>query len=153
MKTGKQIWCFLLALALILGLLPATVQPVRAVEADQSATEPIVDLKTVDHSDDVYTAMETEEPAQVPEADSSKEEKTFYKFSFSFSIQSANARVFVGDEDMGTSFEVEEGSDVTFRIVARGYKVGALLSEGVPANPMKTVLIRLRMFTVTGRLQ
>ena len=105
MKTGKQVWCFLLALALILGLLPATVQPVRAVEADQSATEPIVDLKTVDHSDDVYTAMETEEPAQVPEADSSKEEKTFYKFSFSFSIQSANARVFVGDEDMGTSLK------------------------------------------------
>lgn len=135
MKTGKQVWCFLLALALILGLLPATVQPVRAVEADQSATEPIVDLKTVDHSDDVYTAMETEEPAQVPEADSSKEEKTFYKFSFSFSIQSANARVFVGDEDMGTSFEVEEGSDVTFRIVARGYKVGALLSEGRPRQP------------------
>ncbi len=28
---------------------------------------------------------------------------------------------------MGTSFEVEEGSDVTFRIVARGYKVGVLL--------------------------
>ena len=59
MKTGKQVWCFLLALALILGLLPATVQPVRAVEADQSATEPIVDLKTVDHSDDVYTAMDS----------------------------------------------------------------------------------------------
>lgn len=135
MKTGKQVLCFLLALALILGLLPATVQPVRAVEADQSATEPMVDLKTVDHSDDVYTAMETEEPAQVPEADSSQEEKTFYKFSFSFSIQSANARVFVGDEDMGTSFEVEEGSDVTFRIVAQGYKVGALLFRGRPLQP------------------
>lgn len=135
MKTGKQILCFFLALALILGLLPATVQPVRAVEAEPSATEPIVDLKPVDHSDDVYTAMETEEPAQVPEADSSQEEKTFYKFSFSFSVQSANATVFVGDEDMGTSFEVEEGSDVTFRIVARGYKVGVLLSGGRPFQP------------------
>ena len=75
MKTGKQILCFFLALALILGLLPATVQSVRAVEADQSATEPLVDLKAVDHSDDVYIAMETEEPAQVPEADSSQEEE------------------------------------------------------------------------------
>ena len=135
MKTGKQILCFFLALALILGLLPATVQSVRAVEADQSATEPLVDLKAVDHSDDVYIAMETEEPAQVPEADSSQEEKTLYKFSFSFSVPNANATVFVGDEDMGTSFEVEEGSDVTFRIVARGYKVGVLLFGGRPFQP------------------
>ena len=135
MKTGKQILCFFLALALILGLLPATVQSVRAVEADQSATEPLVDLKAVDHSDDVYIAMETEEPAQVPEADSSQEEKTLYKFSFSFSVPNANATVFVGDEDMGTNFEVEEGSDVTFRIVARGYKVGVLLFGGRPFQP------------------
>ncbi len=35
----------------------------------------------------------------------------------------------------GTSFEVEEGSDVTFRIVARGYKVGALLFMGRPLQP------------------
>ena len=30
MKTGKQVLCFLLALALLVGLLPATVQPVQA---------------------------------------------------------------------------------------------------------------------------
>lgn len=91
--------------------------------------------EAVDHSENADTATEEVESTRVPEADSSQEEKTFYKFSFSFSIPSANARVFVGDEDMGTSFEVEEGSDVTFRIVARGYKVGALLFMGRPLQP------------------
>ena len=135
MKTGKQVLCFLLALALLVGLLPATVQPVQAVEAEPSAVEPMVDPEAVDHSEDADTATEEIEHTRVPEADSSQEEKTFYKFSFSFSIPSANARVFVGDEDMGTSFDVEEGSDVTFRIVARGYKVGALLFMGRPLQP------------------
>lgn len=135
MKTGKQVLCFLLALALLAGLLPATVQPVQAVEAEPSAVESTVDLEPVDHSEDADTATEEIEPTRVPEAGSSQEEKTFYKFSFSFSIPSANARVFVGDEDMGTSFDVEEGSDVTFRIVARGYKVGVLLYGGRPFQP------------------
>ena len=33
---------------------------------------------------------------------------------------------------MGTSFEVEEGSDVTFRIVARGYRLVPFFPKGVP---------------------
>lgn len=135
MKTGKQVLCFLLALALLIGLLPVTVQSVQAVEAEPLAVEPTVDLAPVDHSEDADTATEEIELTRRPEADISQEEKTFYKFSFSFNIQSANARVFVGDEDMGTSFEVEEGSDVTFRIVARGYKVGVLLYGGRPLQP------------------
>ena len=102
MKTGKQVLCFLLALALLAGLLPATVQPVQAVEAESSAVEPMVAPEAVDHSENADTATEEVESTRVPEADSSQEEKTFYKFSFSFSIPSANARVFVGDEDMGT---------------------------------------------------
>ena len=70
MKTGKQVLCFLLALALLAGLLPATVQPVQAVEAESSAVEPMVAPEAVDHSENADTATEEVESTRVPEADS-----------------------------------------------------------------------------------
>ena len=110
MKTGKQVLCFLLALALLAGLLPATVRPVQAVEAESSAVEPMVAPEAVDHSENADTA--TEEVESHPGSRSgqrARRRRLLQILPFLFSIPSANARVFVGDEDMGTSFEVEEG--------------------------------------------
>lgn len=264
MKTGKQVLCFFLALALILGLLPATVQPVRASGGAQSAENPVVSFNfsidgagtivvdgedkgtsvevesgndltfsvkapgyqinvillggnrpiapngdgtytisnvstdvsvtimvtqkdnqrlsfavsgatvtvgdedytnadysarynekvtftvvpevagsevtvvadnctVTDYGDGTYTTSGITAATRITIAASGQEAKIFYKLSFSFSVPGVAASVFVNDVDMGTSFDVEQGSDVTFRIVVPGYKVGALLRKGRPA--------------------
>lgn len=263
MKTGKQVLCFLLALALILGLLPAAVQPVRAAGGAQSAENPVVSFNfsidgagtivvdgedkgtsvevesgndltfsvkapgyqihvvllggnrpiapnsdgtytisnvstdvsvtimvtqkdnqrlsfavsgatvtvggedytnadysarynekvtftvvpevtgsevtvvadnctVADHGDGTYTTSGITAATRITIAASGQEAKIFCKLQFSFSVPGVAASVFVNDMDMGTSFDVEQGSDVTFRIVVSGYKVAVLLRGGRP---------------------
>lgn len=106
MKTGKQVLCFLLALALLVGLLPATVQPVQARGA----------------------AMVTETNATAQNAEIA-EPMANPVVKFSFSIAGAGTIV-VNGEDKGTSVEVESGSDLKFRVKAPGYQINVVLLEG-----------------------
>lgn len=267
MKTGKQVLCFLLALALVFGLLPTTVQPVQAAEAAQPAANPVVKFQfsiagagtivvdgedkgtevevdssgsltfsveapgyqvnvvlfggnrpvapnsdgtytisgvqgnasvvimvekkdnqalsfavsgaavtvdgvdytnadysalynekitftvipeeegsevtvtadnctIADHGNGTYTTSGITAATRITVSASGQAPKVFYKVNFSFNIPGV-ASVFVDDVDMGTSLDVEQGTDVTFRIVAPGYKVGVLLLGGtrpIPAN-------------------
>ena len=103
MKTGKQVLCFLLALALLAGLLPATVQPVQA--------------RGVAMVTETKAAAQDAEPMANPVV------------KFSFNIAGAGTIV-VNGEDKGTSVEVESGSDLKFRVKAPGYQINVVLLEG-----------------------
>lgn len=102
MKTGKQVLCFLLALALLIGLLPATVQPVQARGA----------------------AMVTETTAAAQDAELAEPMATHV---LNFSFVGGTGTIVVNGEDKGTSVEVESGSDLKFRVKAPGYQINVVL--------------------------
>lgn len=109
MKTGKQIWCFLLALALILGLFPTAAQPVQATANAEGATN-------------LATATETAEANPV------------VRFTFAGvgggEVTNGMGSIWVNGEDMGTEVEVEPGSDLKFRVKVPGYRIDAVLLNG-----------------------
>ncbi len=112
MKTGKQVWCFLLALALILGLFPTAAQPVQAMDNAGGATN-------------LATATETAEANPV------------VRFTFADGsggeVTNGMGSIWVNGEDMGTEVEVEPGSDLKFRVKVPGYWLRAvLLNERQP---------------------
>lgn len=88
----------------------------------------------IDHGDGTYTTSGIIADTRITVTADGEETKIFRKLTFSFNIPGVGS-IFVDDVDMGTSFEVEQGTDVTFRIVAPGYKVGVLLRGGRPVTP------------------
>ena len=109
MKTGKQIWCFLLALALILGLFPTAAQPVQAMDNAGGATN-------------LATATETAEANPV--------------VRFTFAVVGGGGAtegigsILVNGEDVGTETEVESGCDLKFQVKVPGYQINVVLLNG-----------------------
>ena len=109
MKTGKQIWCFLLALALILGLFPTAAQPVQAMDNAGGATN-------------LATATETAEANPV--------------VRFTFAVVGGGGAtegigsILVNGEDVGTETEVESGGDLKFQVKVPGYQINVVLLNG-----------------------